>query len=215
MQIFKTTLFFCLLSSFTSLFAQQQQLKINPIGVFDPMFPKLLIGYERISTNGLGLEVELGRFFTNPLNEVRQQVRGWQGNLEMRKYWTKQPGPYHFINRKSPTLYFVGLELMLTRRYHTFHLAFVRESFEQVSLPITSYYQRLVGKYGISTYYRDKVLVEAAVLLGISRDQIWHRDPTLGLQPNNFLVPATERLGSRTGLYAGINLRIGLQLKKT
>lgn len=211
--------------------AQEHIAKIAPLGIFDPYYPKVQLGYERISENNIGLELELGRFLRNAINKSRTNKRGWHTSMEIRKYSRYRPFRFNFLNlnplnifrlggvrspmidrlpSKNSALFrtFWGVELQYIQRYFTHNFGTDAATGLQTPVPINAKIQRLLFKLGTNRLFQTGNRLEYSISAGLSQNRTIHKQGT-GTINRNGIVAFFENEGTEMTPYVGFNLRVG------
>lgn len=208
-------LFFILLFSALSISSNAQEYiaKMNPLGLLDPADPKFQLGFERISKDGIGLEVEVARFFEYGLDESRTDKRGWQGSMEVRHYKFFRPRRRYYLLTKYVRRSFIAGELQFLQNYYTL-VDFFDFSNTVGQIPINRKVQRLLFKSGELRYYESGIVLEFSYLFGLSFTRIIHKEGNGNLGDDFLFSPRNEEQGDFVRPYAGINFRIGFLTNK-
>ena len=192
---------------------QEYIAKMNPLGLIDPNDPKLHLGIERISKDGIGLEVEAARYFDYGLNETRTNKRGWQGSMEVRHYKFFRPRKRYYLITKFVRRSFIAGEFQFIQNYYTLDDIFGFSNTVD-KIPINRKVQRILFKAGEIRYYESGLVLEFSYLFGLSFTRIIHKEGNGSLEDDFLFRTRNEEEGSFVNPYAGINFRIGFLTNK-
>ena len=203
-----------ILSSTPAMQAQEHFIKMAPFGLLDPLNPKLHMGFERVSENDLGLEIDLARFLTYDLGTRQDNKRGWLGAVEIRKYGPYLPRIKRFLRlSKFRKRNFFGAELQYIYRKYTALNDFDAFSNDFVDVPVTRKYTRLLFKMGEQVLYPSGFSYEIFAGLGLAQIREIHGagDGIVG-EDEIFSFSSTEA-GGRVNLHFEFGVRISLAIK--
>jgi len=200
------------LCTFNSLEAQDKFIKFNPLGLLDPFGAKFQVAYERVTPEGLGVEIELGRYCNSGLNSLRTDHRGWMGSMEIRKYYPFRPKSRFYNKLRYLSRFYTAFDYQYIHRFFTI-LGDRGVNLTIDNIPVAKKISRLALKFGTADSFPSGFTIDWAVLVGLSQVRTIHKNGPVGVEEGSVFVD-TDEAGARTRIYLGVNLRLSLALKK-